>query len=81
MPKERLHVRVESASRERARRYSETHGTSISRLVEIFLGSLPLGTPRRDELPPSVRRLYGAVKGDVGIENYHEYLMEKYGSA
>lgn len=80
MPRQRLHVRVDAASRERARRYSERHGVSISRLVSDFLAALPLEEPRRQEFSPAVRRLLGAVKGEVGIEDYHEYLMKKYGS-
>jgi hypothetical protein len=78
MPKESLNLSVDRASVERARRYAELHGTSISRLVDEFLGSLPLEAPRREQLPPIVRRLLGAAKGDVSIEDYHRYLEEKY---
>ena len=79
MPKESLNLSVDRASVERARRYAELHGTSISRLVDEFLGSLPLEPPRREQLPPIVRRLLGAAKGaDVGVEDYHRYLEEKY---
>jgi hypothetical protein len=81
MPKESLNLSVERASVERARRYAELHGTSISRLVDEFLGSLPLDTPhrRRSDLPPVVRRLIGvAAGGSVGVEDYHEHLEQKY---
>jgi hypothetical protein len=80
MPKESLNLSIERASITRARRYSELHGTSVSRLVDEFLGALPIEEPARDELGPVVRRLYGIAKGEtVGIEDYHEYLMKKYG--
>ncbi|HSU16442.1 DUF6364 family protein [Longimicrobium sp.] len=78
MPKESLNLSVERASIERARRYSEQHGTSISKLVDEFLASLPLDRPRREHFPPVVQRLMGSVKGDVDIEDYHRHLEEKY---
>ena len=81
MPKESLNLSVERASVERARRYAELHSTSISRLVDEFLASLPLetGRRRRQEYPPVVRRLIGvAAGGDLGVEDYHEYLEQKY---
>jgi len=80
MPRESLNLSIERTSIERARRYSEIHGTSISRLVDEFLASLPVEEPARDDLSPVVRRLYGIAKGgSLGIEDYHEYLMKKYG--
>lgn len=82
MPKESLNLSVDRASVERARRYAELHGTSISRLVDEFLGSLPIHEPSRDELSPIVRRILGAAAGsDLGVEDYHEHLMRKYGGS
>lgn len=31
------------------------------------------------ELTPTVRRLLGIASGEVDREDYHRYLMEKYG--
>jgi uncharacterized protein DUF6364 len=79
--KESLNLSVERASVERARRYAELHATSISRLVDEFLASLPLDTERRrrEDFPPVVRRLLGVAAGsDVGVDDYHEYLEQKY---
>jgi len=46
----------------------------------LNLSSLPVEEPARDDLSPVVRRLYGIAKGgSLGIEDYHEYLMKKYG--
>ncbi|MBV9109522.1 MAG: hypothetical protein JO306_08965 [Gemmatimonadetes bacterium] len=79
MPKESLNLSVERNSIERARRYAERHGTSISRVVDEFLGALPIEEPSDEELSPIVRRLLGAARGsDVGVEDYHAYLEEKY---
>jgi hypothetical protein len=82
MPRESLNLSVERASIERARRYAELHGTSISRLVDEFLAALPVEEPSREHLSPIVRRLLGVAKGsNLGVEDYHEYLMQKYGGA
>lgn len=79
MAKESLNLSVERASIERARRYSELHGTSISRLVDQFLGALPLGEPADGDLPPIVRRLAGILREDVTMEDYRRHLEEKHG--
>lgn len=78
MPRESLNLSVERASVERARRYAELHGTSISRLVDEFLASLPVAEAAPEHLSPVVRRLYGVARGG-GVEDYHEYLLTKYG--
>jgi Family of unknown function (DUF6364) len=79
MAKTTLNLSVEEAAAERARRYSELHDTSISRLVSDFLLGLPL---KDDEvtarLSPAVRRLYGIAEGGPDEEDYHRYLLEKY---
>lgn len=79
MPRESLNLSVERASVERARRYAELHSTSISRLVDEFLASLPVSEAAPEHLSPVVRRLYGVARGDAGVEDYHEYLLQKYG--
>ena len=66
---------------ERARRYCERHNTSISRLVGDFLARLPLeeGEEKADR-PPIVRSLLGAAEGGPDEEDYHRYLLDKYGT-
>ena len=79
MAKTTLNLSVEEAAAERARRYSELHDTSISRLVSDFLAGLPLEDAEVAELPPITRRLHGIAAGGPDEEDYHEYLLEKYG--
>lgn len=81
MPKKRLNITVEPDVFERARRYSDRHGTSISRLVSEFLAKLPEAEDvGRAELPPTVRRLLGVAKGAADREDYRKHLIEKHGS-
>ncbi len=80
MPKTTLNLSVDESSVERARRYVERHDTSISKVVNDILAKLPL-----DEevdvagLPPITRRLYGIAAGGPDEEDYHRYLLGKYG--
>lgn len=80
MPKDRLNLLVERSAVERGKRYSERHGTSVSKLVSDYLAKLPLqDEPVKHELTPTVRRLIGIGKGQADEEDYRKYLLEKYG--
>lgn len=80
MPKTTLNLTVDALNVERARRYSERHDVSISRLVDDFLSRLPI---EDDDAAlqlkgPITRRLFGIAKGGPDEEDYHRYLLEKY---
>ena len=80
VPKESLNLSVESASIERGRRYSQLHSTSISKLVDDFLSSLPVETDVGEgEISPNIQALIGIGKAEIDEEDYHRYLLEKYG--
>jgi hypothetical protein len=72
---------------EHGEKYSRLHRTNLSQLVSDFLKSLPLESPKETELSPVVRRLTGAAlprkdgKRPVDVEDYHRYLMKKYGGS
>lgn len=74
----KLTLSVDASVIERARRYSERHHTSISRLVTQFLATLDPDETR--PLSPAVERLSGIVRGDATIDDYREYLVAKYGA-
>ncbi|HEU4457157.1 MAG TPA: DUF6364 family protein [Longimicrobium sp.] len=80
MARTTLNLSIDADAVERARKYSELHDTSISRLVNDFLARLPM-TEGNDaaELTPTVRRLLGIAEGGPDEEDYHRYLLEKYG--
>jgi len=75
-----LSLSLDEQLAERASRYCELRGISISRLVSDFLARLPLGEDDdlRD-LSPTTRRLYGIARGGPDEEDYHRYLLDKYG--
>ena len=78
MSKQRLNITVDPAVIERARRYTERHNTSISRLVTAFLSRLPdEGVP--EELTPTVKRLLGVARGGPDRQDYRDHLVDKYG--
>jgi hypothetical protein len=79
MTKQRLNITVDPAVIERARRYTERHNTSISRLVTEFLARLPAEEALEETLTPTVRRLLGVAKGAGDREDYRRHLVEKYG--
>lgn len=59
-----------------AKRYAAARGTSVSRLVERYLGLL--SKPPKSENPtPVLQRLRGAARG-VPADAYDEHLGRKY---
>lgn len=63
----------------RGERYSRRHGTSLSRLVDDFLRSLPMEA-EGEPLAPVVRRLRGAAAGGkTDRAAYRGHLVRKYG--
>ena len=78
MSKQRLNLTVDPEVVERARRYSERHQTSISRLVGQFLASLPGDEPDVEDLTPTVRRLLGVARGGPDRDDYRKHLLEKH---
>jgi hypothetical protein len=80
MSKQRLNITVDPEVLDRARRYTERHNTSISRLVTEFLSGLPGEDDLGGELTPTVRRLLGVARGGPDREGYRRHLVEKYGS-
>jgi len=80
MSRTTLNLSIDADAVERARKYSELHDVSISRLVNDFLARLPLEEADGvASLSPTVRRLLGIAEGGPDEEDYHRYLMEKYG--
>lgn len=81
MPKRSFNMYLDEASIARAERYSERHGTSVSKLVDDFLSRLP---ETNDEaggpLTPTVQRLLGVARGDVDRDDYRDHLLAKYGA-
>lgn len=59
-----------------AKRYAAARGTSISRLVERYLGLLS-APPTSEEPTPVLKMLRGAARG-VTVDAYRDHLDRKY---
>ncbi len=77
MPKLTLSVDAEIVAR--AKRYAARQGTSVSRLVEGYLGLLGGPQSAEEDLPPITRRLAGVLKGSrASREDYRRYLERRH---
>ena len=78
MKKTKLTVRVPGDFLESAKRYAGEHDTTLTRLVSEFLRQLSIqGDPLAGA--PAVRRLSGALSPDASLQDYRQYMDEKYG--
>ena len=73
----KLTVRVPRELLERAKIYARENDTTLTRLVTIYLGQLPIETDALANAP-TVRRLSGSLSQEVDLEDYGRYLEEKY---
>lgn len=80
MAKKRLNITLNPEAADRARRYTERHKTSISRLVGEFFSQLPDEEEEVAELTPTVKRLKGIAKGGPDREAYRRHLLKKHRS-
>ena len=76
----KLTLSVDEKVVERAKKYASREGTSVSRLVEVYLDALSRPTDKTgQDLPPVTRRLRGVLKGtNLRREEYIAYLERKY---
>ncbi len=75
--KRKLTLSVDSRVADAAKRYAAEHDTSVSQLVENFLSVIAL-EPAGTGPTPVLDRLRGALSG-VGVADWQEHLVEKYG--
>lgn len=73
----KLTLSVDEQVIEQAKRYAKQRRTSVSQLVEAFLGRLS-AAPSTPDLPPVTRRLYGVLKSRASKKDYLEHLARKY---
>jgi len=78
MQETKLTIRVSRDLLEGAKRYARENNTTLTRLVSYYLRQL---TARHDPLAdaPIVQRLSGTLSPDASVQDYKEYLEEKYG--
>jgi len=74
----KLTIRVPRNVLEGAKRYAHENQTTLTRLVSEYLRQL---TDETDPLAnaPIVQRLSGTLSQKVSVEDYQQYLEQKYG--
>ncbi len=75
MPKTKLTLSVDPTVVERAKRFSRRNQTTVSELVQNFLGSLE---DSEEAATPVVSRLRGVLPSTVSREDYRDHLDEKH---
>jgi replication fork clamp-binding protein CrfC len=77
MERTKLTIRVPRELLEGAKRYAYEHDTTLTRLVSEYLRQLSSDDdPLADA--PIVRRLSGTLSQDASLDDYRQYLEEKY---
>jgi len=76
----KLTLRLDERLVRRAKAYARRSGKSVSQMVaEYFLLLVGRDQETGEELPPTVRRLRGSLKGsDLDRDDYRRYIEEKY---
>jgi len=73
----KLTLSVDEGVIERAKKYAQARGTSVSGLVEQMLDQAASGSDGPDLAPPVLSRLRGSLKR-LDRRDYHRYLERKY---
>jgi len=67
---------------ETAKHYAKSHNTSLSKLIESYLGSLTKKDQKKEnQITPLVKSLSGVISIDDDFDvkdDYTQYLIEKY---
>ena len=76
----KLTLSVDARVVARAKSFAQKRGTSVSRLVERYLGAVSSpASPEGEDLPPVTRRLFGVLRAQkVDRTDYVAYLEHKY---
>ncbi len=64
-----------------AKRYAKSNNTSLSKLIESYLGSLTRNEKQEVEITPLVKSLSGIINLEKDFDEkdvYTDYLLEKY---
>jgi len=75
--RKKLTLSIDERIIERARRYSQRHNTSISRLVSNYLARLT-DSPAERRYSPTVRRLIGILPSDTSVEEHRRRVEDRY---
>ena len=73
-------IKIDKGTIERAKRYAKKHNTSVSRLVENYLGRLTESEKASFETDPLIKSLTGVItlSNVDDKEEYRAHLQKKY---
>lgn len=77
----KLTLRLEDSLIEKAKQYSQSSGSSLSKLVAEFFASLPSQESQNPIFKPSARvlKLYGSIAGSrLDEKDYRDHLERKH---
>ena len=76
MENTKLTIRISKSRLVKAKAFAKENNTSLSRLVDEFLGQLP--EQKRRKTSKIVERLSGSLSPNASTEDYKEHLSKKY---
>ena len=72
---------LDQAIIEKAKKYAKTHNTSLSKLIESYLGTLTNKSGEEKDITPLVKSLSGVINLPADFDekqDYSGYLSDKY---
>lgn len=78
MDETKLTIRIDRATLERAKRYAQQHGTSLTRLVTSHLERLGAADDEAAGDAPVTRRLTGVLPPEASLQDYRDHLEHKH---
>lgn len=78
MENTKLTIRISKSRLVKAKAFAKENHTSLSRLVDEFLGQLPEQSNRGNSR--IVERLSGVLSSKASVADYKDHLEKKYGS-
>ena len=75
----KLTIRLPRKLLDNAKRYARQQNTSLTQLINEYLGHIPAPISALENAP-IVRRLSGSLSKDVSAADHRKHLEEKYGT-
>lgn len=76
--KKKLTLSIDEQLIQAAKQYAEKHNTTVSKIVSALFEKIDKQAWDAESETPIFDRLVGVVRNDPAIEDYRDYLTEKY---
>ena len=77
--KKKLTLRMDAQLIEQAKQYAADGNISVSQLVEAFFYEIERKQHKKKSATPVLDQLTGILPPEASVDEYHDYLAEKYG--